>query len=82
MIAYNERGSDSEIFGARITEFGVVVEKTWSFEVLAAFLQNFGSQGHFWNYFFSNSRVLIVNFGLRVNFQKVQGLLFKIIEDL
>jgi hypothetical protein len=52
MIAYNERGSDSEIFGARITEFGVVVEKTWSFEVLAAFLQNFGSQGHFWNYFF------------------------------
>jgi hypothetical protein len=36
MIAYNERGSDSEIFGARITEFGVVVEKTWSFEVLGS----------------------------------------------
>jgi hypothetical protein len=27
MIAYRERGSDSENFGTRITGFGVVVEK-------------------------------------------------------
>jgi hypothetical protein len=38
-----------------------VVEKIWSFEVLGGFLQNFGSEGDFWNYF-SNSRGLIVRF--------------------
>jgi hypothetical protein len=31
-----ERESDSENFGTRITEFGVVVEKIWSFEVSGA----------------------------------------------
>jgi hypothetical protein len=32
------RGSDSKNFHARITEFGIVVEKIWSFEVLGAIL--------------------------------------------
>jgi hypothetical protein len=31
-----ERESDSENFGTRITGFGVVVEKIWSFEVSGA----------------------------------------------
>jgi hypothetical protein len=34
MIAQKERGSDSENFDTRITGFGVVVEKIWSFEIL------------------------------------------------
>jgi hypothetical protein len=34
MSAGNERGSDSENFGARITEIGVTVEKIWLKEVL------------------------------------------------
>jgi hypothetical protein len=29
MNAYDERGSDSENFGARITEIGVTVAKIW-----------------------------------------------------
>jgi hypothetical protein len=37
MNAQKERGSDSENFGRRITGFGVVVEKIWSFEVLGLF---------------------------------------------
>jgi hypothetical protein len=32
MNAKNKRGSDYENFGARITGFGVVVKKIWSFE--------------------------------------------------
>jgi hypothetical protein len=39
MNAQKERGSDSENFGERITEFGVVVEKLSRFEVPGAFLQ-------------------------------------------
>jgi hypothetical protein len=35
---HKKKGSDSENFGARITEFGVVVEKIWSFEVSGAIL--------------------------------------------
>jgi hypothetical protein len=35
---YKKSESDSENFGTRITEFGVVVEKIWSFEVLGAIL--------------------------------------------
>jgi hypothetical protein len=38
MNAKYERGSDSENFGARITEFGVVVGKIWMFEVLVTIL--------------------------------------------
>jgi hypothetical protein len=37
MNAYNERRSNPENFGTRITRFGVVVEKTWNFEVLGLF---------------------------------------------
>jgi hypothetical protein len=37
MNAQKERGSDSENFGTRITKFGVVVEKIWSFEVSGLF---------------------------------------------
>jgi hypothetical protein len=42
MNAQKERGSDSENFGTRITGFGVVVGKTWIFEVLELFW------GFFW----------------------------------
>jgi hypothetical protein len=38
MNAQRERGSDSENFGTRITEFRVVVENIWSFEVSGAIL--------------------------------------------
>jgi hypothetical protein len=39
MNAQNERGSDPENFGERITEFEVVVEKLWRFEFLGGFLK-------------------------------------------
>jgi hypothetical protein len=35
---HKKRGSDSNNFGTRITGFGVVVEKIWSFEVTGATL--------------------------------------------
>jgi hypothetical protein len=37
MNAQNERRCGPENFGARITRFGVVVEKIWNFEVLGHF---------------------------------------------
>jgi hypothetical protein len=40
MNAKNEGRSDPENFGARITRFGVVVEKIWNFNV----------SGYFWNF--------------------------------
>jgi hypothetical protein len=42
-----ERGSDSKNFGARITGFGVVVEKIWISEVLQLFLWIFLRLGTF-----------------------------------
>jgi hypothetical protein len=41
MNAQKERGSDSENFSIKITEFGVVAEKLWRFEVPRAFLHIF-----------------------------------------
>jgi hypothetical protein len=38
MYVQKERESDSENFGTRITGFGVVVEKIWSFDVSGAIL--------------------------------------------
>jgi hypothetical protein len=38
MNEQRERGSDSENFCTRITGFGVVVEKIWSFDVSGAIL--------------------------------------------
>jgi hypothetical protein len=38
MNVQNEKRSDPENFGTRITRFGVVVEKIWNFEVLVLFL--------------------------------------------
>jgi hypothetical protein len=35
---YKKKEIDSENFGTRITGFGVVVEKIWSFEVSGAIL--------------------------------------------
>jgi hypothetical protein len=35
---YKKKESDSENFDTRITGFGVVVEKIWSFEVSGAIL--------------------------------------------
>jgi hypothetical protein len=34
----DERGSDSENFGERITEFGVMVAKIWRKEVIGTYL--------------------------------------------
>jgi hypothetical protein len=36
--AQKERGSDSENFGERITEFGVTVAKIWHKEVIGTYL--------------------------------------------
>jgi hypothetical protein len=38
MNAQNEIRTDPKNFGARITRFGVVVEKIWNFKVLGLFL--------------------------------------------
>jgi hypothetical protein len=38
MIAYDERGSDSENFGARITKIRVTVAKIWRKEVVGTIL--------------------------------------------
>jgi hypothetical protein len=41
MDVQKERESDSVNFGTRITGFGVVVEKIWSFKILGAILRIF-----------------------------------------
>jgi hypothetical protein len=54
MNAQKGRGSGSENFGERITEFGVVVEKLLRFEVSGAFLQISQEKSEnwiLWNYF-------------------------------
>jgi hypothetical protein len=51
MNAQNERRSDFENLGARITVFGVVVEKIWNFEVSVLFLWIFLRLGTLWDYF-------------------------------
>jgi hypothetical protein len=38
MNAWYQRGSDSENFGERITEFGVTVAKIWRKEVIGTYL--------------------------------------------
>jgi hypothetical protein len=38
MNAWNERGSDSENFGERITEFELTVVKIWRKEVIGTYL--------------------------------------------
>jgi hypothetical protein len=48
----NERRSDLENFGARITRFGVAVEKIWNFEVSGLFLWIFLRLGTFLELFF------------------------------
>jgi hypothetical protein len=50
--AWNERRSDPENFGTRITRFGVVVEKIWNFKVSVLFLWIFVRQGTFLELFF------------------------------
>jgi hypothetical protein len=60
MNVQKERGSDSKNFGERITEFGVVVEKLWRFEVPGAFLQISWEKSKnwiFWNYFWTEKSV-------------------------
>jgi hypothetical protein len=41
MNSETQRGSDSENFGTRITRFGFVVEKIWSFEFAGGYFMNF-----------------------------------------
>jgi hypothetical protein len=41
MNALNEKRSDPENFGTRITRFGVVVQKIWNFEVSGYFCEFF-----------------------------------------
>jgi hypothetical protein len=60
MNAQKERGSDSENYGERITEFGVVAEKLWRFEVIGVFLQISWAKSEnwiFWNYFWTEKSV-------------------------
>jgi hypothetical protein len=52
MNAYNERRSDPEDFGARITRFGVAVKKIWNFEVSGLFSWIFLRLGTFLELFF------------------------------
>jgi hypothetical protein len=52
MNVQNERISEPENFGARITRFGVVVEKIWNFEVSGLFLWIFLRLGTFLKLFF------------------------------
>jgi hypothetical protein len=52
MNVQNERRSDPEDFGARITRFGVTVEKIWNFEVSVLFSWIFLSLGTFLELFF------------------------------
>jgi hypothetical protein len=54
MSASNESRSDSENFGARITGFGVVVEKIWNFEVSGQFLWIFLRLGTLLELFLKN----------------------------
>jgi hypothetical protein len=54
MNAKGERESDSENFGTRITEFGVVVGKIRRFEVLRAILWIFLGLGSSLELFFKN----------------------------
>jgi hypothetical protein len=53
MNTQKERESDLENFGARITRFGVVVEKIWIFEVLGLFLGISFRLGTFLELFFN-----------------------------
>jgi hypothetical protein len=52
MNAQKERGSDPENFGAKITRFGVVVERIWNFEVSGLFLLIFLRLGTILELFF------------------------------
>jgi hypothetical protein len=56
-----ERGSDSEHFGKRITEFGATVVKICEKNFRDLFLISEKWLGLIWNYFFSNSRGLHEN---------------------
>jgi hypothetical protein len=60
MNAQKERGSDSEHFGERITEFGAKVAKIWRKEFRDLFVISEKWLGLIWNYF-SNSRGLHEN---------------------
>jgi hypothetical protein len=53
----NETRSYSENFGARITGFGVVVEKIWNFEVSVLFLWSFLRLGTLLKLFFKKPGV-------------------------
>jgi hypothetical protein len=52
MNAWNERRSDPENFGKRITRFGVVIEKIQNFKVSGLFLWIFLRLGTFLELFF------------------------------
>jgi hypothetical protein len=66
MNALNERRSDSENFGAKITGFGVVVEKIWNFDVSGLFLWIFLRLETLLELFFKNkgSNYEIMDYGL------------------
>jgi hypothetical protein len=54
MNAKSKRTSNSGIFAAKITEFGVVVGKTWGFEAWRAILWIFLGLGISLELFFKN----------------------------
>jgi hypothetical protein len=57
-----------EIFGARITEFGVVVGKIWGFEVWWAFFLDFSRARYISRIIFEKPRVWLGNSRLRVDY--------------
>jgi hypothetical protein len=77
MNAYNERRIDSENFGARITGFGVVVEKIWNFKVSWLFFWIFLRLGTLLRLFFKNQASNSKS-RPRVDFLRVQGPFCKI----
>jgi hypothetical protein len=74
MHAQKERGSDLENFGTKITRFGVVVEKIWSFEVSGLFLWIFLRLGTFLELFFKFQGPNCKIMDCRLILEKLRGL--------
>jgi hypothetical protein len=73
MNVESKRRSDSEIFGARITEFGVVVGKIWGFEAWRGYFVDFSRARDPSGIIFQKLGIWLRNSGPRVGFPKVQG---------
>jgi hypothetical protein len=75
MNAKSQRTSDSGIFAAKITEFGVVVGNTWGFEAWRAILWIFLELGISLELFFKNQGSGYKILDHRLISQKSRGIL-------